>query len=217
MPTIKTASRACKLGFNVARNLSLAGTLAPYIREPLKSSWDAEEPWWNPRAIRYLEERLPARGRVFEWGSGGSTVWLSNHGLEVTAIESEADWAELVTKRCSSADVRFIPGSDTGTLRSEPQLRDHGEHFFDNYVAAIDGYPDETFDVIIVDGICRAECARRSLTKVKRNGIVIVDDTNWSFLSTCFDPFAGWESARIRGFKRNDVEVYETVFFHRPQ
>jgi hypothetical protein len=216
MPRLDTVSAACKLGFNALRNPSLVGTLVPYARHPFTSEWEAEKPWWNPRAIQYLTDRLPAGGRAFEWGSGGSTVWLSRHGLSVTSVESEPEWAELVTKRCPSAEVRFIPGADEGRLRSEPQLRDGGQHFFDDYVAAIDDFPEESLDLIVIDGICRADCAKRASAKVKPGGMIVIDDTNWSFLDSCFDPFSGWPTRRIRGFKYKSTVAFETSFLSRP-
>lgn len=204
---------------------SVAGTAArdpsliPSIprRHPLKSSWDQGEPWWTPPAVRYLEANLPTRARVFEWGSGASTVWFARQGAEVLAIESEQPWQERVSERVPEADVRFIAGTDTGTVRSEPELRDRGKHFFDEYVAVIDQFPDATFDVIVIDGIARCECARRAVAKVRPNGFVVLDDSHWEHLfAPAFEVFEGWETRRIRGFKRQPFEVSETTFFRRP-
>lgn len=204
-------------GRKVLREPSCITTIPPYLRHPLRSSWDAGLPWWNPRAVRYLRANLPPRGTVFEWGSGGSTVWFSERGLRVTAVESEREWADKVRKRCPVADVLFIPGADRGDFRSEPQLRDRGKHFFDDYVAAIDGFPDGSLDVVLVDGICRVECARRAVAKVKPNGLIIVDDTNWPFLLPPAEVFAGWPRLTLSGFKSNGGScVYSTTFFRRP-
>jgi hypothetical protein len=188
------------------------------FRHPLDSAWELGEPWWPAPAIRHLDEQLPANARVFEWGSGGSTVWLARRGADVVAIESEREWHRLVSERVPEADVRFVPGTDTGTLRSEPELRDHGQHFFDEYVAAIEDFPDGAFDLIIIDGIARCECARRATSKVKPNGLVVLDDTNWEHLfAPAFLSFRGWEVTRFRGFKRPlDVHVSETTFLRRP-
>lgn len=188
-----------------------------YARNPSVSAWDVGEPWWNSRAIRYARRQLREGDMVLEWGSGSSTVWLTSLGARVTAIEAEAEWAEKVNARCPGTPVRFIPGEDTGELRSEPELRDRGQHFFDRYVSAIDEFPDDMFDMIIVDGICRAECARRAARKVRPGGLVVVDDTQWGFLDPCSEPFQRWETTRLRGFKRGSgAEVFQTTFFRRP-
>lgn len=199
----------------LARRPSLVTTLVPFALHPTRTTWDAGEPWWNRRAIRYLEQNLHTSGEAFEWGSGGSTLWLVAHGLRVTAIESEPEWAEKVAQRCPSANVRYIPGTDTGTMRSEVQLLDRGRHFFDDYVAAIDDVAPASLDLVVIDGKCRAECARRVVPKVKPNGIVVLDDTNLKFLRPAEEPFAGWETVRLSGFKRGSPTVFETTFFRR--
>lgn len=205
-----------RMAITARRDPSLIRSVA--VRRPLDSAWDIGEPWWPIPAIRHLGRRLPERARVFEWGSGGSTVWLSRRGARVVAIESESEWQRRVAERAPEADVRFVPGATTGTLRSEPDLRDRGTHFFDDYVAAIDEFPDDSFDLVVIDGIARCECAKRARTKVKPGGLVVLDDSNWEHLfAPVFDAFAGWETTRIRGFKRPlDVDVSETTFFRRP-
>jgi hypothetical protein len=193
-------------------------TIPPYLVHPMRPNWDAGLPWWNPRAIQYLSANLPSRGYAFEWGSGGSTIWLSDRGLTVTAIESEREWADKVTGRCPTADVRFIPGAESGKYRSEAQLRDKGQHFFDDYISVIDEFPDGSLDVVVVDGLCRVDCARRAVKKVKPNGIVVVDDTNWQFLLPPPETFYGWRCVTLSGLKsRSGMCVYSTTFFQRPK
>ncbi len=193
-------------------------TIPSYLLHPLRSNWTVELPWWNPRAIRYLAANLPTQGSVFEWGSGGSTVWFADRGLAVTAIESEREWADKVKERCPAADVLLVPGADRGKFRSEAQLRDKGKHFFDDYVAAIDRFDDESFDVIVVDGICRVECARRAARKVKPNGLIVVDDTNWCFLLPPPGTFEEWPCFTLSGFKSaGGAYLYSTTFFRRPK
>src|SRR5690348_4709149 len=92
----RLSQAAVNIIIQLASHPSLVTTVYPYVLHPRRSNWDTGEPWWNPRAIRYLKEHLPPNGMAFEWGSGGSTVWLSNNGLKVTAIESESEWANKV-------------------------------------------------------------------------------------------------------------------------
>src|SRR6185437_3283918 len=76
-------------GVTILREPTSMTTILPYLLHPLRSNWDMGLQWWNPRAIRYLGDSLPEKSRVFEWGSGGSTIWLAERCLAVTAIESE--------------------------------------------------------------------------------------------------------------------------------
>lgn len=188
------------------------------IRHPKASSRDLDVPWWNSRAVRYLNRCLPANARVFEWGSGGSTVWLTHKGAKVIAIESDVEWQQYVHDRSPEADVRFIPGTDSGTLRSEVELRDRGEHFFDDYVAAIDDFADDSFNLIVIDGLSRCHCAVHATKKVRADGLVLLDDTHYQFFAPAFRLFHGWKTTRIRGFKRPFPSgIHETTFFRRPR
>lgn len=201
----------------VAHNPSAVTTLAPYVRHPMLSSWDAGEPWWNWGAIQYLERNLPSSGNAFEWGSGASTLWLTSHGLQVTAIESEAAWAEKVAERCPTAKVLHMPGHATGTLRlEEPWVGDSQTPYFDDYVAAIDDAAPESLDVVVIDGVCRVDCARHVAPKLKPTGIVVLDDTHWDFIRPAGEAFAGWQTISKSGFKRRCATVFETSFFHPP-
>ena len=150
------------------------------------------EPWWSPGAISYLATHLTNGARVWEWGSGGSTIWLMERDAKVTSIEEDPEWAAKVEQRCPSADVRFIGGDDSGVLRSRQWER--SEHFFDRYVCAVDDEPDESLDVAIVDGRCRLDCVRHAVPKVREGGLLIIDDTEKPFLS--FGPYLpeldGW-------------------------
>jgi len=201
------------LSVQLAARPSLLTTLPHDI---LRSHSLEDGPWWNARAVTYLEEHLPPGGSAFEWGSGASTVWLASQGLHVIAIEADAEWAARVRRRCPEVEVRLIPGATSGRLRSEPQLRDRGQHFFDEYVATIDRVDSAGFDVVVVDGICRTACAQRAAERVKPGGLVVLDDTNFDFLRPAAEPFSGWETVRLSGFKRRSVIIYETTFFWRP-
>lgn len=179
------------------------------------TSWDVGEPWWNSRAVRYLSKCAQPGACAFEWGSGGSTVWLASRGVVTTSVEHDPEWAAKVTARCPNADVRLIKGLTEGRLRSEPQLPDQGIHFFDDYVAAIDDVQDESLDIVIVDGMCRVECVRRGARKVKSGGILIMDDTNFRFLSPAKEQLRGWRKVRLAGLKWRPLDVTETTFFHK--
>jgi hypothetical protein len=176
---------------------SAIATIGVLFRRNLAA--DAGVPWWNDRAIRYLTEHLRPGDRVFEWGSGSSTVWLSDHGAAVTSVEHNPDWLAKVTERCPAADIRAIP-DNAG-----------------DYVAAIDQFRDNTFDIVIVDGLHRPQCLRRGAPKVKPGGLLILDDTDRPQLARLGrSALPGWQKASFTGFKAT-TDVRETTFFRRPQ
>ena len=64
--------------------------------EQLKGS----KPWFVMGAITYLEDEFlenpyhPLTFKSFEWGSGGSTLWLSQRTESVVTLEHDREWIE---------------------------------------------------------------------------------------------------------------------------
>ena len=51
-------------------------------------------PLWPYDAIEWVSVALPRHPRVFEYGSGGSTLWLEDRGATVITAEHADDWRE---------------------------------------------------------------------------------------------------------------------------
>jgi hypothetical protein len=69
-------------------------------------------------------------------------------------------------------------------LRATPTARDYRSQFegyarstFRKYVTAIDTYPSESFDIVLVDGRARTSCVSGAWPKVKRGGFLILDNS----------------------------------------
>jgi hypothetical protein len=181
-----------------------------------KNSVTSIAPWWNRKAIQFLEKNLHSGDRVFEWGSGGSTVWLIEQGARVTSVEDNTTWVEKVRSSCPQADIRSIPGAATGAIKSDwGGSIDDSRPFYDDYVAAIDEFPDDSFDVVIVDGQCRSECFYRAIPKVKPGGMLILDDSDFRAFAPLKQSLPGWVRVSLAGFKPTR-DLRETTFFRRP-
>ena len=50
------------------------------------------DPFFTPRAIKYISSRLNRGMKVFEWGSGSSTFWFSRQAEMVYSIEHDEKW-----------------------------------------------------------------------------------------------------------------------------
>jgi hypothetical protein len=178
-----------------------------------------DAPWWNRRAVEYLDSQLRPGQRVLEWGSGGSTAWLIARGAQVTSIEHDPGWAAQVSARCPGADVRAILPTAAGTS-AEPfhlgDLRRPRDRFFDDYIAVIGEFPDRSLDVVIVDGMCRAECFRRAAPKVAPGGLLIIDDSDMPPYRRLGDLVPDWEKTAFAGFKPSK-DLRQTSFFRRPR
>jgi hypothetical protein len=139
-------------------------------------------PWWTYRAAERVEEFLADRdgkGRVFEYGSGASTLWLARRAGEVHSIEHHAGFAEFLAERVagwSNVDLRHVPARPAGAVAVAPSRRlGHRNLDFVDYVRAIDTVDGE-FDVIVIDGRARIECFRRGLPRLAPDGMIVFDN-----------------------------------------
>jgi hypothetical protein len=139
-------------------------------------------PWWTYRAAERVEEFLGERegkARVFEYGSGASTLWLARRAGEVHSIEHHAGFAEFLAERVaeySNVDLRHIPARPAGLVVVASSRRlGHRNLDFADYVQAIDAVDGE-FDVIVIDGRARIDCLRRALPRLVPDGMIVFDN-----------------------------------------
>jgi hypothetical protein len=115
-------------------------------------------PWFTYPAIEFLEAVVRKDWRVFEWGSGNSTIWWSKNCASVTAVENNASWATEVRPK----------------LSKNAQVLLHEEK--EEYVNAIIG--DAVYDVVVVDGEHRNECAYACVPFLSASGIIVYDNSD---------------------------------------
>jgi precorrin-6B methylase 2 len=141
-------------------------------------------PWWTFEAIekvdRFLKDRPNAR--VFEYGSGASTIWLARRASEVISVEHDDVWFPEVKRRLAGfphAKLRFVasdatPSADARYVSDKPAWR--GRTFRD-YVHAIDAESGE-FDLIVVDGRARTACLEHARTRLAPGGMLVFDNSH---------------------------------------
>ncbi len=154
------------------------------------------QPWLVFDVIDFLN-CLPLEGkRVFEYGSGGSTLyWLSRQMLCVS-VEHDPGWYDLVRVRVGAAadiDYRLVQPEKNG-LRETMDIADPMSYLsddiafrgysFKNYASQIDAFPPDYFDLVVVDGRARPACILHSVSKVKVNGLLILDNADRQYYTT---------------------------------
>jgi predicted O-methyltransferase YrrM len=168
-------------------------------------------PWWTYEAIDLVDGHLAAHGsraRVFEFGSGASTVWLARRSAEVHAVEHHPQWAErvhslLATAKGVTAEVTMhvpqVPRSADPVLPSGSPSAAALD--FEQYVAVIDEVPGDPYDLVLVDGRARQESLRRAVRRVREDGLVLLDDAQRERYREvlCEAERAGWEVRMTRG------------------
>jgi SAM-dependent methyltransferase len=139
-------------------------------------------PWWTFKASDEVEALLAEKpdARVFEWGSGASTAWLSRRAGTVTSIEHDAGWAEIVRPVLpANAAVQVVePTAATGGNGEVLSLKDGfaGLDFAD-YVSAVDA-TEGAFDLIVVDGRARNACFEHAVTRLAPGGVLVFDNVD---------------------------------------
>ncbi|WP_380167472.1 class I SAM-dependent methyltransferase [Jannaschia sp. R86511] len=183
-------------------------------------------PWWTYQAVDAVDAflaRHDGAGRVFEYGSGASTLWLARRAGSVDAVEHEAEWAERVREllattpglRCTpTVHVPAVPTSTSPVVASGAPSG-QGLDFAD-YVKAIDDVPGD-FDLVLVDGRARGEVLLHVLDRVAPGGLVLLDDAQRTRYSPAVDEAArrGWLVRRTRGATPCQPVPRETVLLSR--
>lgn len=145
-------------------------------------------PWITFGATSFLKEHLREGMKAFEWGMGGSSVFLLNIGVSLVSIEHDVDWFKKASQDLggnsswSPTLIEPVKGrepndpSDWSTYGSSHQ--EFLDASFEEYVRAIDKYDDQSLDVVLVDGRSRPSCFHHALQKVRPGGFVLWDNTD---------------------------------------
>ena len=145
-----------------------------------------EIPWINFLAIDYLNEVLSDASKVFEYGMGGSTIFLAKKNLEVISVEHNKSYYEevnkLIRQKYKKQSIQlFLSEPKTDSIETK-YVSNRNEYYglsFKDYVHAINQFPDQYFDLVLVDGRCRIECCKAASNKVKKNGVLMLDNSDY--------------------------------------
>ncbi len=117
-------------------------------------------PWYTYPAIEYLVQFDYQNKKIFEYGCGYSSAFWAERALNVTSIEDNQTYFERWKKEFNMQNLNIC-------------YREEGEI----YEKAI--FEDETkYDVIVIDGKRREECAQAAVQKLADGGMIILDDSD---------------------------------------
>jgi len=141
-------------------------------------------PWWTFSAIEQTDAFLRGRrnARIFEYGSGASTIWLARRAASVTSVEHDFRWYELVKEKLAPyANAQLIHVAPDPEERTDPSCISEkpgwkGRSFRD-YVDTIQSVPG-LFDLIVIDGRARPACLERALHMIAPDGMILFDNSH---------------------------------------
>jgi len=114
-------------------------------------------PWWSYSFNDFFIPRLKSDIEVFEWGSGSSTLFLAKRVKNIISIEHDKSF--IIKDLPKNAVVKYY------------ELNYNGE-----YSKAILNENKE-FDLVIVDGRDRVNCVKNGIKRLKKDGVIILDDS----------------------------------------
>ena len=140
-------------------------------------------PWMTYPGISFLQRRVNKNMSLFEYGSGNSTLWWAERVANVIACEHDREWYEKMKE--------IIP-ANTELLYFE--LTPRGD-----YSKAITKYVNK-FDIVVIDGRDRVNCAKNSLDSLKPGGVIVWDNADREKYAE------GYDFLINNGYKRIDFE-----------
>ena len=196
-------------------------------RQPLVE----QVPWLTFAAIHFLEARLRREMRVFEYGSGGSTLFFALQARSVVSVEHDAAWSAQIKQAATALDLEnctilHVAPDDRIEPRTDPADPDayvsSDQHFaglsFRAYAAAIDSFPDESFHIVLIDGRARPSCFKHALNKVAPGGVLILDNAEriqYAYIGKTLDDL-GWRRHDFAGPGPLNKYFWKTTTWERP-
>jgi hypothetical protein len=181
---------------------------------PGRNSVTDGSPWMCFSAIQFLKEIVRKDMRVFEYGSGGSTLFWISRVQEVASVEHDTSWYSIMKIKLDEQAVQNLkyilaePVNDAefgkkrfenpdDYISADPAYK--GKNF-EQYAKSIDSYPDNYFDIVVVDGRARPSCIKHGIPKLKKNGWLIIDNSERKYY---FAPFSfdrnSWKISKFAG------------------
>ena len=117
-------------------------------------------PWYTYPAIEYLSQFDYTDKTVFEFGCAYSSLFWAKRAKKVISIEDNPKWFEKWQQEFKepNLDIRW---------------RDEGE-IYENAIFE----ENQKYDVIVIDGKRRFECAKAAIQKLADGGMIILDDSD---------------------------------------
>lgn len=180
-------------------------------------------PWLVKDVVNFLEKNIKEGQLVFEYGSGASSYYFLKNGLKLVSVEHDKDWYEkvksfLLEKGFLDFSLNLIEPEDISPERpkvsSEKDPRFKG-YDYSKYSKFISSFPDDHFDIILIDGRVRIECLRNSMAKLKHGGLLVFDNTERKNYADGLNSINLNVVLRSFGFVDYDLGFTETSVFRK--
>lgn len=156
-------------------------------------------PWYTYPAIEYIRQLDLSDKTVLEFGSGYSTLFWASRCKKVYAIEDDAKWHAIIAPD-APANVEYLLLEDR-----------------DAYINAARTIGEPQFDIIIVDGSHRYQCAENSRPLLNPSGFMILDNSDWREETSRFLRDSDLIEVDMSGFGPINPYTWTTSFYFSRQ
>lgn len=181
-----------------------------------------EIPWITDSAALWLGKNLKRKMNVFEWGSGGSTFFISKRVKSIISIEHDTKWYRMMKQIIRFKDLQNISYKLIRPERGNKiplEYKSSDESFsgktFQKYCESILDYSNEFFDLVVVDGRARVGCVQKAVDKVKRGGYLILDNSEREEYKKAFSILKNWKRVDFEGFGPLNSYPWRTTVFQK--
>lgn len=148
-------------------------------------------PWITPDATHILSKVLDKNFTGLEYGSGRSTIFLSERVGKLFSVEHHEEWYNhvrtlLKSKGITNSDLKLIrPEKEVPLFHSSSERQafitkeeyPNKDSLFSSYVNYIDEFDNDFFDFVLIDGRARESCSLKAIDKLKPGGLMILDNS----------------------------------------
>lgn len=155
------------------------------------------EPWLVPEANEFLKHFFEQNKNphVLEFGVGGSTVWFSQKTTNLISVEHDEKWA---------IDVKnYIKTPTNINLLPRP---------YNNFC---NQFPDNFFDLILIDGRERVRCITSSIRILKSGGILMLDNSERDYYQPGIKLLETWKRTTVKLIEP-PPSTWETSWWVKP-
>jgi hypothetical protein len=187
---------------------------------------DYDQPWIVFKAKEFLDGILKSDMTVWEYGSGSSTLYFARRVKQVYSVENDKEWFVHLNNRIEIEQMKNVHYRLIETEEANKEDLNSiyisafkkGE-FLKNYATSINIIPDNSLDIVLIDGRARRACIAHAMSKVKQGGYLIVDNSDRSYYfinpnEILFD-ITKWNSKHFIGPVPYGFHFGKTSFFKK--
>lgn len=136
------------------------GHFLSFMQQSCINLYEDPIPWYTYPAIAFLDQFDFSDKNVFEYGSGNSSRFWAKRARTIVSVEHDSDW--------------YLKINEMKSVNQTLMLKDNKSE----YINSID-IGAMAYDLIIIDGVYRLNCAKRAIDNLIQGGIIILDNSDW--------------------------------------